>query len=164
MRTDANVDAGTAGVTLDRTAPSRRGWVHFLRHYLEMLVAMLAGMLLLGPVVGVLLDAVGLGFSHAERPGLAGLEMAFTMSVGMGAWMRVRGHGWAGILEMSAAMFVPAVALLPLLWLGAVGAGAAMALLHVAMLPLMLVAMLRRRAEYSAPHAGHRHGARTGRR
>jgi hypothetical protein len=45
------------------------------------------------------------------------LEMAATMSVGMVAWMRHRGHGWASNLEMASAMFAPAVALFPLMYL-----------------------------------------------
>jgi hypothetical protein len=134
------------------TTGRRRPWVQFLRHYLEMVVAMLVGMIALGPVVGWLLSAAGLAYSHAERPDLAAVEMTVTMSAGMVAWMRFRGHGWPGTLEMTAAMFVPAAVLVPLLWLGAVPAGSVLTALHVAMLPLMLVAMLRRRGEYTVAH------------
>ncbi|MEU0486581.1 hypothetical protein ABZ260_46380 [Streptosporangium sp. NPDC006013] len=130
---------------MTQTAPVTRRWRRFAWHYVEMVIAMFAGMF----VLGMLLSAVGLGFSHERQPELAYLLMAFDMSVGMAIWMRYRGHGWAATLEMCAAMFVPVVPLFPLLWLGLVDGGAVMTLAHVAMFPLMLVAMLRRRDEYA---------------
>ncbi|MFF3441690.1 hypothetical protein [Streptosporangium sp. NPDC002721] len=135
---------------MKQTAPTGRRWGRFARHYVEMVVAMFAGML----VLGMLLSAAGLGFSHDRQPELAYLLMAFDMSVGMAVWMRYRGHGWTPTLEMCAAMFVPVVPLFPLLWLGVIDGGALMTIAHVAMFPLMLAAMLRRRDEY-AGHAGH---------
>jgi hypothetical protein len=77
------------------------------------------------------------------------------MFVGMVVWMRFRGHGWPGTLEMVAAMFAPAVVLAPLSWLGVISGDLLMFATHVLMLPVMLVVMLRRRAEYSgtAAHA-----------
>jgi flagellar biosynthetic protein FliP len=110
-----------------------------------MVIAMFAGM----AVLGLLLDAAGLGFAHDRQPELAYLLMAFDMSVGMAVWMRYRGHGWAGTLEMCAAMFVPVVPLFPLLWLGVIDAGGLMLAAHVAMFPLMLAAMFRRLDEYA---------------
>jgi hypothetical protein len=74
--------------------------------------------------------------------------MVAYMTAGMGIWMRIRRHDWAGILEMYAVMFAPAVLLFPLLWLGVISAGSLSALMHTLMLPLMLAVMLRRRAEY----------------
>jgi flagellar biosynthetic protein FliP len=71
------------------------------------------------------------------------------MSVGMLVWMRVRGHGWAGSLEMCGAMFAPLAVLFPLLWLDVVDADSMIVLEHVVMLPLMLVVMLSRRNEYT---------------
>ncbi|WP_248966078.1 hypothetical protein [Sphaerisporangium perillae] len=121
-----------------------RQWRRFAWHYLEMIIAMFAGML----VLGMILSAIGLGFSHARDPELAYLLTALNMSVGMAAWMRYRGHGWAGTLEMCGAMFAPALPLFPLLWLGLIDGGALMTLAHVAMFPLMLAAMLWRRDEY----------------
>lgn len=72
------------------------------------------------------------------------LEMIAAMVVGMVAWMRYRGHGWAGTLEMVGAMFAPAVILAPLSLLGALSGDALTNLTHVVMLPLTLVVMLRR--------------------
>jgi hypothetical protein len=46
---------------------------------------------------------------------------------------------------MAGAMFAPAVALVPLLWLGAIAGDALLVLDHLAMFPLMFLVMLRRR-------------------
>jgi flagellar biosynthetic protein FliP len=119
----------------------------FLRHYLEMIAAMLVGMVVLGAAVRGVVALAGLEFA-AQYPELAALEMAFDMSVGMVVWMRHRGHGWASTLEMTGAMFAPLVALFPLLWLGLIASDSLMALEHLAMLPLMYLVMLRRRADY----------------
>jgi flagellar biosynthetic protein FliP len=74
--------------------------------------------------------------------------MAIDMSVGMAAWMRYRGHGWTGTLEMCAAMFVP-LALLPLVGAGLMGVMSFMTAAHVVMLAAMLVVLLRRRREFA---------------
>ncbi|MBT2422032.1 hypothetical protein J7F01_11945 [Streptomyces sp. ISL-22] len=39
---------------------------------------------------------------ESRHAGMASLEMAFVMSVGMAVWMRRRRHGWASTLEMCA--------------------------------------------------------------
>ena len=119
----------------------------FIRHYLEMLVAMFVGMAVLGG--GLALAGVDIGPVE-----LSLLWMAFTMSVPMVAWMRYRGHGWRPSGEMTASMFIPSLAAIVLLWMGVVeDHGALMGIQHVAMFPAMLVAMLVRREEY----AGHAH-------
>jgi hypothetical protein len=119
----------------------------FLRHYLEMLLAMFIGM---GVLAGGL-AAAGVDIRSVE---LALLWMAFSMSLPMVAWMRYRGHGWTPSLEMTASMFLPSFAAIALLWFGLVeDRGALMGVQHAAMFPAMLVAMLLRRAEYS----GHVH-------
>jgi hypothetical protein len=133
-------------------AGGHRKW-RFLRHYLEMVAAMLVGMVVLGAAVRGVLALTGREFP-AQYPELAALEMAATMSVGMMVWMRHRGHGWASTLEMAGAMFAPAVALLPLLWLGAITGDALLLLEHLAMLPLMYLIMRRRRAEYGGSSHG----------
>jgi hypothetical protein len=122
----------------------RSTWRPLLRHYVEMVVAMFAGML----VLGGLREVLGLSVSFSDRPGTAYLLMAVDMSVGMTAWMRFRGHGWASTLEMCAAMFVPLV-LVPAVWAGAMGAMTFMTFAHVVMLVAMLAVLLRRRDEYS---------------
>jgi hypothetical protein len=134
-------------------ATGRRGRWRFLRHYLEMVGAMLVGMVVLGAALRGVLALAGLRYPtrYAE---LVALEMAVTMSAGMVAWMRHRGHGWASTLEMVGAMFAPAVVLVPLLWLGVIAGDALLLLEHLAMLPLMLLVMLRRRAEYGGAAHG----------
>jgi hypothetical protein len=130
---------------------------HFLRHYLEMIVAMFLGMFVLGGAFAVALGPVGIdvGDWHDDAPALMLLGMAFTMSVPMVAWMRHRGHGWAPAWEMTAAMFVPSVAAIALLGTGAVSdTGTLLAVQHVAMFPAMLVVMLLRLDEYTR-HDGH---------
>jgi predicted permease len=119
--------------------------LHFARHYAEMVVAMLLGMLVLGLPLAMLLP---------EGPEIELITMASTMTVPMVAWMRHRGHGWQPAWEMSAAMFVPTFVALGLLWGGLVeGTHTLMMIQHTAMFPLMLVAMLLRPSEY-AGHAG----------
>jgi hypothetical protein len=125
----------------------------FLGHYLEMVAAMLVGMVILGGLVRGVLALVGLAFP-AQYPELAALEMAFDMSVGMVAWMRHRGHGWASTLEMAGAMFAPALALFPLLWLGVIDGDSLLVLEHLAMFPLMFLVMLRRHSEYGGSSHG----------
>ncbi|HEX4816086.1 MAG TPA: hypothetical protein VFV66_25355 [Nonomuraea sp.] len=138
----------TTATAAAATAKPRRRWGRFTLHYVEMIIAMFVGMFALG----ALLDVLGLGFSHREYPDLGYLVMAFNMSVGMAAWMRFRGHGWASTLEMCAAMFVPVVPLFPMLWLGVIDGGTLMIVSHVAMFPLMLAAMFRRLDEYAGCH------------
>jgi hypothetical protein len=125
---------------------------HFILHYVEMVVAMFAGMAALGIPAVALLSAAGTSISdlRTDAPALLLLGMAVTMTVPMVAWMRFRGHGWGASNEMAASMFIPTFAAIGLLAAGAVGdIGALLSIQHVAMLPSMLVAMLIRREEYS---------------
>jgi hypothetical protein len=133
---------------------------HFARHYVEMLVAMVLGMVVLGTPAAFALSAAGMSMSelHNDLPALMLFGMAVTMTVPMVAWMRYRGHGWPASAEMSASMFLPAFGVIALLWGGLVeDIGALMLIEHVVMLPSMLVAMLLRREEYSG--GVHAHGA-----
>jgi hypothetical protein len=121
---------------------THRAALNFTRHYVEMLVAMALGMLVIGMPLGALLTD-----TNAE---LDLLGMAFAMTVPMVAWMRYRGHGWQPAWEMSAAMFLPSFAAIALLWAGVVEDDHTLMLIqHVVMFPSMLVAMLLRRSEYT---------------
>ena len=131
---------------------------HFVRHYVEMLVAMALGMVVLGTPATFALSAAGMSMSelHNDLPALMLFGMAVTMTVPMVAWMRHRGHGWPASADMSASMFIPAFGVIALLWAGLVeDIGALMLIEHVVMLPSMLVAMLLRREEYSGGVHGH---------
>jgi hypothetical protein len=116
---------------------------HFVQHYAEMVVAMLVGMAVLGWLAGLVWPGL------TPRADLDVLVMATNMAVGMGAWMRVRGHSGRGIAEMSASMYLPFVVLLVPFWAGWVGEHALMTWGHVLMLPAMAAVMLLRPAEYA---------------
>jgi hypothetical protein len=126
----------------------------FVRHYIEMVIVMFAGMIVLGLPGEAALEAIGTSTSelHDDAPALVFLGMAFTMTVPMVAWMRYRGHAWRPCLEMAASMIVPTLVAIALLWAGVLGFGALMGLEHVAMLLGMLVAMLLRPDEYTGHH------------
>ena len=81
--------------------------------------------------------------------------MATDMSLGMGAWMRFRGHTWRSVLEMSAAMYLPFALFLPPVWSGAMSGGAMITAAHLLMLPTMLGLMLWRRNEHGHGRGGH---------
>ena len=132
---------------------------HFIRHYLEMLVAMFLGMAVLGTPALLALGAAGVSSVElrSDAPAVLLLGMGITMTAPMVAWMRYRGHGWAASNEMAASMLIPTAAVIALLGVGLVAdVGTLLAIEHVVMLPSMLVAMLLRRDEYS--HGTHRHG------
>ena len=126
--------------------------IHFIRHYVEMVVAMFAGMLVLGGAAVVLLGLdTGSLYDDAPAVGLTG--MALTMTIPMVAWMRYRGHGWPASWEMTASMFVPTLVAIALLWSGALESGhTAMGIQHVIMFPAMLAVMFLRLDEYTGAH------------
>jgi hypothetical protein len=125
---------------------------HFIRHYIEMVVAMFLGMAVLGLPTEWALGAAGSSWSdlHRDAPALMLLLMAVIMTVPMVGWMAHRGHGRRANGEMAASMFLPTFGVIGLLW-GAVVTDpmALMTIEHAVMLPSMLAAMLLRRDEYS---------------
>ena len=132
------------------------GW-RFARHLLEMVVAMMAGM----AVLGVALATLG------EPPGYANLFvqygfMGVSMSVPMVAWMRYRGHSWRDGGEMTAAMLAPMLALVVPVESGAAGYVPGLSehslpvLSHVAMIGGMVALMVYRRDRYAHGAHGHR--------
>ena len=129
------------------------GW-RFIRHLLEMVLAMMVGM----GLFGLALTAFG------EPPGYTsllvkyGLMGAF-MAAPMVGWMRFRGHPWRDGAEMAAAMLLPMLAPVALVEVG-VGVpglteGSLMVLSHVAMVGGMVALMLYRFERYA--HASHAH-------
>lgn len=131
-----------------------RAW-RFARHYLEMVVAMAIGMVVLGPVWSWATGALGVS-ALFDRHDIGALVMATDMTIAMSAWMRYRGHGWAPIAEMGAAMYLPFVVLFIPLWMGIISGGTLMIAGHVLMLPAMALAMLLRLDEYTHDHHAHR--------
>ncbi|MEV4346308.1 hypothetical protein AB0J83_17715 [Actinoplanes sp. NPDC049596] len=117
----------------------------FALHYFEMVVAMVAGMIALGPAWAAAVPSL------EDHPAAAAMVMATNMSIGMAAWMLVRKHSWGHIAGMCAAMFVPFVALLIPYGLGLISGGTLMMAGHILMFPAMLIAMLRRQGARPAP-------------
>jgi hypothetical protein len=132
---------------------SGRSARRFVGHYVEMVAAMLLGMIALGKPADWLLGALGASSSGGHHTTRMLATMAVTMTVPMVGWMRYRGHAWRPIAEMAASMLVPTAAVLGLLWTGVTtGAGALMVIEHGAMLLCMLAAMFGRLDEYAGPH------------
>jgi hypothetical protein len=92
-------EAATQGNGWSSSRP-RPGW-RFVRHPLEMIAAMIVGMMMLVMAVATLCEPPGYSYLLVEY-GLMGTSM----SVAMVAWMRFRGHAWPDGLEMTA-MLVP---------------------------------------------------------
>lgn len=130
-----------------------REFRRFALHYVEMVVAMLLGMMALWPLWMLATSGVDDG-SVLRGVEVESLVMATTMAVPMAAWMRFRGHRWAPTLEMSLAMYGGFLVTFPFLWAGALDADGVMMIGHTAMFTLMLVAMLFRWNEYARHHHG----------
>jgi hypothetical protein len=132
----------------------------FLRHYAEMVVAMFAGMVVIGVPAEAALQALGSSTDalQDDAPWAVLLGMATFMTIPMVALMRWRGHTWRPCAEMSASMYVPTFAAIALFEAGALDYMSAMMVEHVVMLPAMLGVMLLRPAEYAC----HEHGSGTG--
>ena len=124
----------------------------FARHYAEMVIAMFAGMFILGLPAEAGLRAMGSSSSalQVDAPAVLLLGMALTMTVPMVAWTRFRGHAWRPCAEMAGAMFAPTLIAVALV--GAVDFDTLMLWEHVGMLLAMLGAMLLRPAEYAHVH------------
>ena len=125
------------------------GW-RFTRHLLEMVVAMMAGMAVLGVAIGVLGEPPGYANPLVEYA-----LMSASMSVPMVLWMRYRGHSWTDGLEMTVAMLAPMFALVIPVELGVVGLSgdSLMVLSHVAMIGGMVALMVYRFERYA--HGAH---------
>ncbi|MEU7785328.1 hypothetical protein [Amycolatopsis sp. NPDC049159] len=125
--------------TAETPRSTTRKLARFAGHYVEMVVAMLIGMVALAPLWPS---------AWLDRADVEALVMATDMTVAMVLAMALRRHSWPRIAEMAAAMYLPFVALLVPYWLGALSGTALMVAGHVLMVPLMLAAMVWRRAEY----------------
>jgi hypothetical protein len=149
--TEPATDALTGMVTdpaTRRGRPARR----FAVHYLEMVLAMVAGMVILGPLESLALNAAGWS-SALDDAGVNAMVMATNMTFAMAGWMRFRGHTIRPIVEMSAAMYLPFLVLLVPLWHGVITHNTFVVVGHVLMLLGMLLAMLARPADYIGHHA-----------
>jgi hypothetical protein len=129
----------TAAEITRPTRSTARKLARFLGHYLEMVAAMVVGMIALDPLWPS---------AWLTRTDVHAVVMATDMTIAMVLWMRIRRHPWPRIAEMAGVMYLPFVALLVPYWLGALSAIALMHTGHMIMFPLMLAAMLWRRTEY----------------
>ncbi|SDN47938.1 hypothetical protein [Allokutzneria albata] len=139
VRDSQAAEPEVAMTTTETPRPTLAKLARFAGHYVEMIAAMIVGMVLLGPVWPA---------EWTARADVHAIVMATNMTVTMALWMRVRGHSWPRTAEMSAVMYVPFVAMLVPHWLGVLSGSALMVVGHVIMFPLMLAAMLWRRADY----------------
>ncbi len=140
---------GTTDVRTTEVRTARRRRVRKLVvHYLEMVVAMLVGMVALQPLWNMAFDAVGWSAVLA-RPEPMALVMATNMTIGMTAIMRWRRHSWRACAEMGAAMYLPFVVLFVPLWAGVLSADGMLLWGHVLMLFAMAGAMAIRPHEYA---------------
>ena len=122
----------------------------FALHYLEMVAAMLGGMVVLGVPFVLALEAGGSSWDDiAAVPQL--VLMCVSMTVPMVAWMRFRGHGARPCWEMAGAMVVPTLGAIAFVAAGA-DPDTAMMGEHVVMPVAMLGVMLARPAEYAHSH------------
>jgi hypothetical protein len=125
----------------------------FVRHFLEMTLAMMVGMVVLGLPVRIL--APDLAYPNGLSgpfPELSLSLMTVEMVLPMALWMRFRGHRRQLITEMSAAVLLPTLLLVPLCLAHLIQVPVLRNLSGVGMFVAMLAAMLYRRAEYTMEH------------
>jgi hypothetical protein len=136
----------------------RQTW-HFVRHYLEMCVAMCLG----GTALNVLVfragpAAIGYPDLRERAPATALIVEAVLYTVPMTVWMRLRHMGWRPALEMSAAPVGVASAVAALFGIGVLSLANLEAWLAAACLPwcvVMVVPMLFRLPLYTGRSAHH---------
>ncbi len=128
----------------------------FAKHYVEMVLVMFAGMLVLGGALLLIVAALGTSPDELQEdaPALFLLGMGFSMTAPMVWWMERRGHSWAATLTMALAMILPTIATIVFLAIGAIeDLDTLLMIEHVAMFPAMFVAMLPFRSEYTHAQA-----------
>jgi hypothetical protein len=131
--------------TTGRRSSPWRAWAF---HLAEMMIAMFAGMVVLGAALEGVLSLLGASLSDAPTAVMASV-MAFNMTAPMAWWMRHRGHATRHNVEMSASMIVPTALVIALHWLGVLAADSVMLIQHVVMIPAMVGVMLARFEHYA---------------
>ena len=153
----ASMQAHDHGIRNTASQVGRFSW-----HFLEMLLAMMAGMPLLSLVRNLIPATSSVAAAFKSGTISYSITMTVFMTVPMVAWMIVRGHGRRHSLEMAFAMVAP-VAVTTVLRL--LGADAYLPWLgnasHLGMFLGMLIVMLYRRDHYTgkashSAHAAHR--------
>jgi hypothetical protein len=140
-RADPSLHGAEIGTTIPSPLSRGRQTLRFLRHFGEMVLAMLLGMVVFDVVTGAILIPMG--------PEVSALAMAVAMTIPMVAWMRIRKHAWRLNVEMAGAMIVPTVVLIAVSALGLLPRASLMLGTHLLMLPTMLAVMLYRWRDYT---------------
>jgi hypothetical protein len=120
----------------------------FWRHFLEMLAAMAVGMIATGAIFVSITGLKTWEEVTVQYPTQVLLAMAAGMSIPMVAWMLVRGMGRRNAYEMAAAMVLPVLPFLCLVWFD-VTKGAQCGGYCATTIVAMLVLMRYRRRTYS---------------
>lgn len=128
--------------------PRRKRLSPFWRHYFQMAAVMVVGMIVTG---AVFLSVVGMKTWDevtSQYPTQALVAMAAGMSIPMVGWMLYRGMGRRNSYEMAAAMLVPVIPFLCLVWFGITESAQCAA--YCALTLVSMYALMRyRRREYS---------------
>jgi hypothetical protein len=144
--------------SIHQPAPMRVSTPHqvwnFVRHYLEMCIAMCLGIAVGDVIYFAIAAAAGYSDPFGQLPVLSLAVVTLSMTAPMVAWMRFRGMDWRLINEMAAAMIILAVLLLAAGVVGLVPMGQLPLLDHALMMPFMLVPMLLRADQYTG-RSGH---------
>ncbi len=140
-RADPSFHETEIGTTISSLPSRGRQTLRFLRHFGEMVLAMLLGMAVFDMVTGAIHIPMGLEVSA--------LAMAVAMTVPMVAWMRIRKHAWRPSAEMAGAMIVPTLLLIAGSRLGLLPRTSLMLGTHILMLPAMLGVMLASFRDYT---------------
>jgi cytochrome bd-type quinol oxidase subunit 2 len=145
------VDA-SGGTQRDASVPEpHRSWGRFARHYAEMSLVMVIGMIVAVTTFMYVLNIADERIKWEEvltkYPAQALLAVAIGMSVPMIPWMRWRGHSKKSAYEMAIVMAVPAIPFICLALLDIVE-GAQCGLYCIVGFAAMFVLMLLRRNEY----------------
>jgi NhaP-type Na+/H+ or K+/H+ antiporter len=120
----------------------------FWRHYLQMAAVMAVGMFAAGAILVIASGSTTWDQVTTQYPNQALLGMAAGMTLPMVTWMLLRGMGRRNSYEMAAAMILPVIPFLCLVWFGITKdaqCGGYCAVTFVAMYALMRY----RRSEYS---------------
>ncbi len=145
-----SVHEAEIGTTITSKPSRGKQTLRFLRHFGEMVLAMLLGMGVFGVVNGVILIPMGFAYLSARfSPEAYAASMAVSMTVPMVAWMRIRKHAWRLSAEMAGAMLVPTALLIAVCSLGHLPSTVLLTGTHILMVPAMLGAMLYRWRDYT---------------
>lgn len=151
----SSIDPQPTSASRVRKFARKRGPVrNAIQHFVEMVIAMVAGMSVLEPL-WTLIGGLSGTTAVLARPDVGAIVMATNMTIGMSIWMLYRRHGWRAITEMGAAMYVPFAVLLIPYWTSLISAETLEWGGHLLMLPAMAGAMLLRPTEYTRDHTDH---------